>query len=142
MEATYDPRVDAFALTLVADGERVRTQRVADDVLLHFDAEDRLIELEILGASAHYPAAQLARFGAPIEWMTLAEAAREAGLSPATLRVQIFHRKLPAEKRGKTWLVSRAALWTYLENRPASGQRPRSRKGRRIRRAVRTGKDA
>jgi len=66
--------------------------------------------------------------------MTLAEAAREAGLTPDTLRRQAAEGRLEARKRGRDWLVSPAALWTYLDGRAPSGRAPASRRGQKLRR--------
>jgi uncharacterized protein YuzE len=136
MHATYDNEADALSITLLPTVARARTVQVARGVLAHFDRADHLIEFEILEASAHYPHPVLEQISSPAEYLTLSEAAREAGLAPSTLRWQIRKQRLVAEKRGHDWLVTRAALWTYLENRSPRGRPPRSRKARRARKRV------
>jgi excisionase family DNA binding protein len=132
LRVTYDPLVDALAIALVPGARHARAVRIQPNVIAHFDAARRLVEVEILGASAAYSAAELAAFGGPVDWLTLKEAAAEAGLAAGTLRVLIRNGKLPAVKRGHDWHVGRAALWTYLENRDPRGRpsprAPRPRK--------------
>ena len=96
-----------------------------------------LASVEILDASSRYPAASLRNLPAPMDWMSLAEAAAESGITPDALRRQVLNGRLAARKRGRDWVVSPAALWTYLESRAPSGRPPASSKGRRVRRGTR-----
>ena len=59
--------------------------------------------------------------------LTLPQAAEEAGLSPGTLRVQIHNGRLEATKLGRDWVVTRAALRIYLDNRAPQGRRAKRR---------------
>jgi hypothetical protein len=59
--------------------------------------------------------------------LTLPEAAAEAGLNPGTLRVQIHNGRLEAKKIGRDWVVTRAALRDYLNNRAPQGRRAKDR---------------
>lgn len=57
--------------------------------------------------------------------MTISEAARELGLSPATLRRQIDNGRLRAEKHGTQWWVTPAAVEAYRKNvKGRVGRRP------------------
>jgi uncharacterized protein YuzE len=47
---TYDPQADALAIRF-ADGGPTEGEEVHPDVILHFDAENRVVEIEILRAS-------------------------------------------------------------------------------------------
>ena len=125
MQITYDPEADAVSIDLLRRARRRRTDRLAPGLLLHRDGKGRPVELEILMASTRYPLRELQSIGSPVQWMTLVQAGAEAKLAPATLRRQIHNGRLRAEKQGHDWLVSRAELSTYLENR---GQRRPSRK--------------
>lgn len=58
----------------------------------------------------------------PSDLLTLVEAAKIAGLSPTTLRVQVRNGRLPAEKRGRDWWVTRGALTAYIENVSRGGR--------------------
>lgn len=136
MRATYDPTADAVSLELVPGAARARTLRVDAGTLLHYDRQKRLIELELLGASGRYERAALEEMASPAEYLTLLAAAKESGLSPVTLRQQLQKGRLAGMKQGRDWMVSRAALLTYLDNREASGRPPRSRKARRARKRV------
>jgi excisionase family DNA binding protein len=49
-------------------------------------------------------------------YLTLKEAARQAGLSPITLRVQIRNGRIKATKVGRDWLVARDELRAYLKS--------------------------
>jgi excisionase family DNA binding protein len=53
----------------------------------------------------------------PRNLLILSDAAREAGLSPVTLRVQIKNGRLKATKLGRDWYVTRAQLNAYLNQR-------------------------
>lgn len=127
MRMTYDPEADALAIDLLK-GKTVRMAKLAPNVNVDFDAEGRLTSIEIQGASAWYPRAQLEQLGAGADWLTLQEAAAAAAaegepLSPDTLRSQIHKGKLPAEKQGRDLVVTRHNLMTYLENRAPQGRR-------------------
>jgi uncharacterized protein YuzE len=131
MQATYDEEADALSVTLLPETVRKRTARIPGGILLHFDAADHLIELEILGASGHYPKTVLERLDSPAELLTIAEASKESGLDASTLRKQIANGKLKGMKKGPDWFVTRADLYTYLDNRAPSGRQARKKKARR-----------
>lgn len=95
--------------------------------------DGRLTAVEVLDASSRYPVESLRTLESPADWMTLVDAAEESGLAPDTLRRQALSGRLAARKHGRDWLVSRAALWSYLETRAPSGRPPASRKGRDLR---------
>jgi uncharacterized protein YuzE len=63
--AAYDPDVDALSLDLYAGARRSRTVPMGRGILAHFDRRMRLIELEILGASAHLSCELLERLKPP-----------------------------------------------------------------------------
>ena len=122
--ATYDPSVDAYYLEFAATRGRVTTHEVEPGVYLDLGPSGRLLAIEVLDASERLPRALLEGAASAEEWLTLADAAAEAGLSPTTLRVQIRNGRLTARKQGRDWLVSHAALETYLINR--DGRRARA----------------
>lgn len=139
MRITYDPEADALGVWLhedAVDAAGLRSVRVTADVRVDVDAAGRALSLEVLGASRFYPVAALRALASPAVWLTLAEAAQESGLTRETLKKQVQHGRLAGEKRGRDWFVTRAALWTYLDNRGPRGRRPASRKGRRLRRQM------
>ena len=51
MEISYDPRVDAVYIKLISGKHQVITHNVDDDVALDFDAQERLVGIEVLDAS-------------------------------------------------------------------------------------------
>jgi YD repeat-containing protein len=122
MRITYDPSADALAVSLIDRGKVVKTVRQADDVQLDYDAAGHLVAIEVLAASAHFERVTLARFDSPATWLTLTQAAEEAGLSPATLRVQLNNGRIRGEKRGRDWFIAQHELWTYLESRAPQGR--------------------
>lgn len=121
MNWTYDAPADLLSVTL-SDTPVVETVRVRPGVLVKFDARGRPVQLEVLGASEQFSKASLERLASPVELLTLAEAAAEVGLSPATLRKQIHNKRIRAQKRGVDWFISRAELWSYLEGRDSRGR--------------------
>ena len=124
MSWTYDAGADVVAAWFAPDDGTGRTVEIAPDVHADVDAAGRLLSVEVLDASRYYPRAALEALAAPAAYLTLAEAAVESGLTPATLRVQASRGRIPAVKRGRDWLIERAALWTYLESRDPRGRRP------------------
>lgn len=132
---TYDPKVDAMAIELVADGRHASTLRVRPGILIHFDERKRPVEFEILDASAVFTTAELAAIGSPAEWLTLREAAAESGIAAGTLRVLVNKGRLKAARRGRDWQVTRAELGNYLEGRKPAGRPARDPRARRIAKA-------
>lgn len=129
IRATYDPEADALALRLLPAVKSARTQELAPDFYADFDRRGRLIAIEVLYASRHYPRAVLASLDSGVEYLTLREAAKESGLSAGTLRNQILAGRLPALKRGRDWMVAGHELLTYLENRAPQGRRANGERG-------------
>lgn len=136
MRVTYDPTADALAIELAPEAQTARMVKLAPTVNADFDARGRLVTIEILNASAWYPPEQLEGLPSAVEYLSLAEAAEESGLSHDTLRRQIHLKRLPAEKRGRDWVVPRHELLNYLENRDPRGRPARRRKARRTRAAA------
>ncbi len=137
LEMTYDAEADVLGIWLPGPSRNSRTREIAPGIHVDLTPDGRLTSLEVLEASSRYPVESLRTLESPVEWMTLVEAASQSGLRPDTLRRQVLNGRLAARKRGRDWLVSRAALWTYLENRAPSGRPPASRKGRQVRRRPR-----
>jgi uncharacterized protein YuzE len=131
MEITYSAGADALAIVLVPDAASARTVQQSGGVALDFDARGRLIALEVLDASTRYDPAWLASLGSPVRTLTLAEAAEESGLAPATLRVQLSRGRLAGEKRGRDWFVAEHELFDYLESRAPQGRPAAKKKARR-----------
>jgi excisionase family DNA binding protein len=111
---TYDAEVDALALQLSNGKGHIRSREIAPGIYVDFDSEDHIVALEILDASQHVPRANLKRLRSPAEHLTLREAAKESGLSPTTLRVQIRNGRIRATKKGRDWLINDTDLENYL----------------------------
>lgn len=122
MISKYDRKVDALAIRLRA-GKSARTVHATDDISVDLDADGRAVSIEILNASAHVDPNALAQAAPAGALLSLAEAGRESGLSPSTLRGQIHKGKLKGEKRGRDWVVDATSLENYLEAVESRGQR-------------------
>lgn len=118
----YDATVDALAIEFQPGTRAVRTVTSVPGIHVDFDADGKIVTMEILDASVIVPREYL-EIGSASDYLTLAEAAGESGLAPATLRVQINRGRLVALKRGRDWLVDATALFNYLESRDRRGQR-------------------
>ena len=55
MRTSYDPEADAHYVRFV-EASIVESEEVADGVMLDFDAEDRIVAIELLDASKHIAA--------------------------------------------------------------------------------------
>ena len=121
MRMTYDATVDALAVELRPEAKSARTVRVAPGINMDFDAQGRVITVEVLNASWHVGRKALEQLPSAKDYLTLGEAAKESGLSANTLRVQINKGRIEAVKRGRDWLVDATALLNYLESRDARG---------------------
>ncbi len=51
MKITYDSKADALYIYLTSELHRVETRQMDEDVMLDFDLSDRLVGIEVLGAS-------------------------------------------------------------------------------------------
>ena len=87
MKFTYDEDADAMMM-LLADAEVEETREIAIGVYADYDAQGRLISLEILDASKNYDLAGV-ELDAPNPFLSLAAAGEMYGISPTTLRHQI-----------------------------------------------------
>lgn len=121
---TYDAAADVLGVWLAPDDGTAITRVVAPGVHVDVDASGRLVSVEVLDASGQYARAALEALAAPAELLTLAEAAEESGLAQATLRGLLNRGRLAGVKRGRDWLVTAAALWSYLDSRDARGRKP------------------
>lgn len=119
----YDVTVDALAIELTAGARIARTIQVMPGVNVDVDARGHIVSIEVLDASMHASRSDLAALPSARDYLTLAEAAAESGLAPATLRAQVNRGRLAAIKRGRDWLVDATALLNYMESRDARGRR-------------------
>lgn len=133
MRLTYSPGADALTIRLAEDAHSEGTRELAPGIFGDFDKRDRLIQIEVLGASRLYDRQSLEQLAQPITWLTLAQAAAEAKLSRSTLKNQILNERLPARKQGRDWLVAQHELWNYLENRAPQGRPGKAPRGTRQR---------
>jgi len=132
MRITYDASVDALAVELAPKARSVRTQVLAHDIHVDWDANDRPITIEILGASTFYSRTVLEQLATPDTMMLLAVAAKESGLQASTLRSLVNDGVLRGVKVGRDWTVSYQELLNYMQNRKPQGRPPKNRKARRV----------
>lgn len=122
---TYDPEADVLFVQFSQSRGVARSTIVRPGVHVEFDADGRLISLEVLDASRVVDLDSLRNLMDGTEWMSLNEAAEAAGLSATTLRVQLHNGRITGEKRGRDWVIARHVLDTYLDEveQRAAGER-------------------
>jgi len=60
------------------------------------------------------------------EYITVAQAARQSGLSASHLRALLHNGTIPGIKPGHDWLVKPSAVMAYLRQERKPGRKPRS----------------
>jgi excisionase family DNA binding protein len=120
---TYSPDADALAVQLGKGRGRVGTRQLVPGVYVDLDARGHLVGIEVLNASRHYPRRELEQLPTPVAYLTVAEAAREERLSPATIRRAIARGDLACVQSGRTKRVARHDLWNWCEARYAAARR-------------------
>ncbi|MEA3244790.1 MAG: DUF2283 domain-containing protein [Gemmatimonadota bacterium] len=131
MKITYDPKADALYIALWGAKAPFRTVDAGRGVHLDFNDSGKLAGLELLGASEHLPADDLARIGKPSMPRTLGELEKETGITAETWKKLCQAKRVPATKRGRDWVVELADALNYMESRAPSGRPARRRKARR-----------
>lgn len=138
---TYDRAADAVAIIFAPrpDG-RPLTKDLGHGVSADFIGK-QLVGFEILGASALIPPAALETIGAAGEELSLKQAAKEAKRQPQTLRKAIERGAIiGAEKRGRDWVMTRAALFNYLESLAPAGRPTKNKRAPHRKRALTRGR--
>jgi len=120
---TYDEQADALSFAITPSAKSTRTLELTPDVFVDIDRLGAVINVEVLGARGKYAASFLDALPEPFTLLTLTQAAKVAGLSPATLRKQIHNSRLKATKQGRDWFVPEGALHDYLRSRAPQGRR-------------------
>ena len=123
MKVTYDRNADAMSIVL-ADADVEETKSVAPGFYADYDADGRVIALEIINAGQKYDFNE-SDIQPPDPYLSLSEAGEMFGLSPTTLRHQIARGVLKGRKFGRNWMVRHYDMAAYV--------RERSRKARRCR---------
>lgn len=131
MQLTYDPDADAFLLALEPGAAVAETVDQGGGVYVDVDRREKVLAVEVLEASRHFDRKSLALLKSPVNYLSLAQAGDESGLSPGTLRVLLNNGRLEGEKRGRDWVVTESALVNYLESRHPAGRPAANRKARR-----------
>jgi excisionase family DNA binding protein len=121
MKIEYDKDVDALSISFTDRPRSARTEEVSEGINLDFNKKGQLVAIEILDASRFASLESLGKFSETSHELTLAEAAKESGLEPDTLRSLIHKGRLKARKDGRDWKVELADLYSYLESRDARG---------------------
>jgi uncharacterized protein YuzE len=65
MQFHYSRTADALWVELLKDTKSARTEQIGPGINVDFDAEGKLIGVEVLSASNHYPPDELARVQRP-----------------------------------------------------------------------------
>ena len=122
MKITYDRDADAM-LILLADSEVEETKSVAPGFFADYDADGRVIALEILKATQKYDFDQT-EIEPPDPYMSLSDAGEMFGLSPTTLRHQIARGVLKGSKFGRNWMVRHDHMAAYIRERSRKAAGP------------------
>ena len=112
MKVTYDRNADAMSIVL-ADADVEETRSVAPGFFADYDADGRIVALEILKAAQKYDFDQ-ANIKPPNPYLSLSQAGEMFGLSPTTLRHQIAKGVLKGKKFGRNWMVRNDHMATYV----------------------------
>ena len=122
MKITYDKNVDAMMI-LFSDSDIEETRDIAPGVYVDYDADGRMVGLEILKASQKYDLGDT-EIQPPNPYMSLSDAGRLYGLSPTTLRHQIARGVLKGKKFGRNWMVRNDHMANYIRERSRKATRP------------------
>ena len=123
VKITYDKNVDAMMI-LFSDSDIEETRGIAPGVYVDYDADGRMVGLEILKVSQKYDLGD-AEFQQPNPYMSLSDAGRLYGLSPTTLRHQIGRGVLRGKKFGRNWMVRNDDMAAYARERSRKAVGPR-----------------
>ena len=124
MKTTYDEHADILMIELVED---LAVRRASGhklpfgDTYLDLDQHGAILGIEIMDAGKKYPREALQQHPKPPEQLSLAEAARLAGLQPQALRKACERGRLVGQKIGRDWIITVAALNDYLNSRVHEG---------------------
>lgn len=124
MKITYDKHADAMSIVL-AEAEVEETKSVAPGFFADYDADGRVIALEILRTAQKYDF-DLTDIQPPNPYLSLSEAGEMFGLSPTTLRHQIAKGVLKGKKFGRNWMVHHTHIATYVRERSRKSGKSRS----------------
>ena len=124
VKITYDKNVDAMMI-LFSDSDIEETRDIAPGVYVDYDADGRMVGLEILKASQKYDLGDT-EFQPPNSYMSLSDAGRLYGLSPTTLRHQIGRRVLKGKKFGRNWMVRNDHIAAYVRERSRKAGKART----------------
>lgn len=127
MRFTYDAEVDILMIHLAeGDGRTGRfshSERLpGGSAVLDWGTDGTLLSIEIMGAARRYGGEALAAL--PMEGtapISLAEAARLAGVGIEALKQAAQRGRLEARKIGRNWTTTPRELDAYLESRKHGG---------------------
>lgn len=124
MRSYYDETGDVISITL-ADGVHAHAVQHGPVVLL-FDAEKRLLGLDVMDASkTTSPGATAGVPHVTSDFLPLAQVAEVVGAMPATLLKAVQRGQLQAVQVGRHWHCTLAAARDYLDTPRAGRGRPR-----------------
>ncbi len=124
MKITYDKNVDAMTI-LLANLDIEETRDIAPGVYVDYDADGRVVALEILKASQKYDLSDI-EMQPSDPYMSLSDAGRLFGLSPTTLRHQIARGVLKGKKFGRNWMVRNDHMADYVRERSRKAGKARA----------------
>jgi len=117
LKIEYEPEVDILNIYLRdAETSLGYSSEVKSGIILNYAADGGLSSIEVLDASTHYPASQLAACSVD-ELIDLKTASEISGIAPVTLRTQAERKRLWAIRLAGQWLTTRERLQQYLDSR-------------------------
>jgi uncharacterized protein YuzE len=113
----YEPNGDILNIYLQNRETPLKASREREGgTILNYAADGSLALIEILDASAHFEAGQLAAHSVD-QLIDLRKAAEMTGIAPITLRIQVIKGRLWAIRAGGKWMTTRERLQKYLNSR-------------------------
>ncbi|MCX6005383.1 MAG: DUF2283 domain-containing protein [Chloroflexi bacterium] len=117
LKIEYEPEVDILNIYLKdAETSLNYSSESKPGVILNYSADGGLSSIEVLDASTHYPASQLAACSVD-ELIDLKTASEISGIAPVTLRTQAERKRLWAIRLAGQWLTTSERLQQYLDSR-------------------------
>lgn len=127
MRMYYEPKGDILVIELGDVSESPGAQKLAPGVYVDVTEGGKVLAMEINNASRVYPRATLEALGGkPPRPITIDEAAEFLGVSDRAVRAAISRGRLEAEKVGRDWVTTAAALKAYMASNKGTGPRKES----------------
>jgi len=116
LKMEYEPEVDVLTIYFKSPETTLsHSDETEGGVILNYDADGRLVSVEMLDARQRYPASQLAAVSVD-EFIDLKTASAISGIAPVTLRTQAEKDKLWTIRLAGQWLTTCDRLQQYIDS--------------------------